>query len=645
MTGSKLPRVPYLSAQNNLLQEKSVWRLADASGEIDYSDGVETEHSLETILKNATDLSWRSADFLKDFEDWALNYHLSPARANILRALSLKPGGRVLEVGAGCGVITRFLGDSGFEVDAIEGSQSRATLAALRCSGLTNVSIVRADFNEVTLPNEGYDVVLFIGVLEYARRFSPQFENSVEAVAHMLRRAARVLTPGGVIVVAIENRMGAKYLFGGAEDHLSRAWAGIAGYPRLGNEAGICTFDAKSWSSIVSNAGLQHSFFYPLPDYKMPAAVIPETGVNLDGVHSVTWRYPSVHRAENSITSSPMRVQTIALEDAGMLPETADSFGLVLTHESTDPKQFLPAGWIIFDDAESGSKGLKYLDPENGASWLVESDRSAFEVSNSEPVSRFWLRMLVETNSLPTFAELVDDHADQVISDLGGIPLESLQIREGGQIEEGMFLRPGISASNPISIKPEWVRKALEDFWLIGQPDLGSVPCLQDCEHQDHFSHKILSVIEATGIDAGRKTSSAIYWAVDSEDFNEINKVSVDIDRLVTRHVTFLLPKTVPPTALIRFDPSDHEIEQKSERVKVDTFTLIGGKNEKHFDLIPAIREGRIEISPDLIIKYIDKSVYLEISGSDPWMVLDLKTLELPSGFDFCEIHVTSTWE
>ena len=178
MTGSKLPRAPYLSAQNNLLQEKSVWRLADASAEIDYSDGVETERSLETILKNAADLTWRSADFSKDFEDWALNYHLSPARANILRGLGLKPGGRVLEVGAGCGVITRFLGDSGFEIDAIEGSQSRAALAALRCSGLTNVSIVRADFNEVTLPNEGYDVVLFIGVLEYARRFSPQFENS-----------------------------------------------------------------------------------------------------------------------------------------------------------------------------------------------------------------------------------------------------------------------------------------------------------------------------------------------------------------------------------------------------------------------------------------------------------------------------------
>ena len=66
-----------------------------------------------------------------------------------------------------------------------------------------------------------------------------------------------------------------------------------------------------------------------------------------------------------------MRVQTIALEDAGMFPQTADSFGLVLTHESIDPTQFLPFGWIIFDDAESDSKGLKCLDSENGAVSLV----------------------------------------------------------------------------------------------------------------------------------------------------------------------------------------------------------------------------------------------------------------------------------
>ena len=121
--------------------------------------------------------------------------------------------------------------------------------------------------------------------------------------------------------------------------------------------------------------------------------------------------------------------------------------------------------------------------------------------------------------------------------------------------------------------------------------------------------------------------------------------MSVDIDRLLTCDVTFSLPKTVLPKALIRFDPSDHEIERNSEQAKVETFALIGGKNEKHFDLIPAIREGMIEISPDLEVKCINKSVYLEISGSDPWMVLELKTLGLPSDFDLCEIHVTASWE
>ena len=168
---------------------------------------------------------------------------------------------------------------------------------------------------------------------------------------------------------------------------------------------------------------------------------------------------------------------------------------------------------------------------------------------------------------------------------------------------------------------------------------------MRDCDHQDSVSRKILSAIEAAGIDANRKTSSAIYWALDVEDFNEINKVSVDIDRLLTRHIAFLLPKTALTPALIRFDPSDHQIEQNFERVKVETFALIGDEHEKRFDLLPMIGEGRIEVSPDLEIKCADQSVYLEISGSDPWMVFDLTTLDPPPGFDCCEIHVTATWE
>ena len=43
----------------------------------------------------------------------------------------------------------------------------------------------------------------------------------------------RHLTPGGRIVIAIENRLGLKYLAGCAEDHLGTYFSGIQGSGRI----------------------------------------------------------------------------------------------------------------------------------------------------------------------------------------------------------------------------------------------------------------------------------------------------------------------------------------------------------------------------------------------------------------------------
>ena len=149
----------------------NVW-LRPAYSSIAYSDGDEFEERLANIIGQATDLSVFSIELRQKCTDWASLYHLSSSRANILRPMeSILQGADVLEVGAGCGAITRYLGESGANVIALEGSLRRAAIARSRTRDLDNVDVVADRFSEFSCKQK-FDVVTLIGVLEYANLFT-----------------------------------------------------------------------------------------------------------------------------------------------------------------------------------------------------------------------------------------------------------------------------------------------------------------------------------------------------------------------------------------------------------------------------------------------------------------------------------------
>src|SRR5664279_1724497 len=171
-----------------------------------YSDGKEAEDRLLTIVSNAADRSTFSAELLEAITDWPTEYHLSRARHCLVRPLGIRPGDRVLELGCGCGAITRYLGEIGADVVAVEGSLLRARIAAERCRELPNVKIFADDLLEFEMDRQ-FDWVLLIGVLEYA----PAFSSAPDPVLHYLESIRPFLSTQGKLVVAIENRLGLKY--------------------------------------------------------------------------------------------------------------------------------------------------------------------------------------------------------------------------------------------------------------------------------------------------------------------------------------------------------------------------------------------------------------------------------------------------
>jgi hypothetical protein len=72
-------------------------------GQVSYADG--SEERILGIINAAADRSSGSDELTAAITDWPSRYHLSPRRANLLRPLLLGRGMRILEIGAGTGVL------------------------------------------------------------------------------------------------------------------------------------------------------------------------------------------------------------------------------------------------------------------------------------------------------------------------------------------------------------------------------------------------------------------------------------------------------------------------------------------------------------------------------------------------------------
>ena len=331
-----------LSADSN-----GVFRAGDATP-FNYSDGEQAERLLHDILSRAADLSSNSAELDQQIVDWPSEYHLSSTRANLLRPLKLEGVTRVLELGCGCGSISRYLGEqNGIQVDSVEGSPTRAALAALRCKDLPNVTISTGNFNGLQYPPAHYDLVLFVGVTEYAGRFSAR-ETDQQALQDLLALAKRAAKPDGVVLVAIENRVGLKYLLGASEDHYGQAYVGLENYP---DSTGIRTYSRSEWLEQIADAQFAFKqFIYPFPDYKIPTLLVNETVLVNQAMDSEPSAARSLVQYSDRLAQPLSKVRSRdylrelklgdeeatmwpAVEQAGILPSLANSFLILLANQ------------------------------------------------------------------------------------------------------------------------------------------------------------------------------------------------------------------------------------------------------------------------------------------------------------------------
>ena len=324
------PAPPY-----SLNPDTGIWK-RDNYGGTSYTDGDAEEQALLHIVQSAADVSLFSPDLGRACEDWVRSYHFSPARANILRPFeSALSSAHVLEIGAGCGAITRYLGENARQVTAVEGSLQRARIARARTRDIETVSVVADNFYAFE-STELFDVVTSIGVFEYANVYADEGQDGATA---FLQKAHGLLKDDGYLIIAIENKLGLKYFSGTPEDHLWKEMYGVEGRYQSNEPV---TYGRVEIEARLKSAGFRlvqtHAV---LPDYKFPSTIITGQGAKLASQLSGDLAAQASLRDRQG-TNTPLFAQELvwkSIADNELLIDFANSHLIVAAKTS------LPAAW------------------------------------------------------------------------------------------------------------------------------------------------------------------------------------------------------------------------------------------------------------------------------------------------------------
>ncbi|OGM13212.1 hypothetical protein A3D84_05225 [Candidatus Woesebacteria bacterium RIFCSPHIGHO2_02_FULL_42_20] len=147
-------------------------------------------------------------------------YILAYDRADwLFDCLNLKGRDKALDIGSGWGANSISLSYQFDDVYSLELVKERLEFQKVRAKqeGRTNIKFIQSDWLTLPFPDNFFDLVVVNGVLEWIG-LSDFNKNPKELQIKFLQEVKRVLKPGGVLYIGIENRF-AFFFFFGAIDH------------------------------------------------------------------------------------------------------------------------------------------------------------------------------------------------------------------------------------------------------------------------------------------------------------------------------------------------------------------------------------------------------------------------------------------
>ncbi len=245
------------------------------------------DSEMSQIAKKITDgAPWDEAIYqFTASNKWVKNIALSPSRSLFLDLFDFTNVRHALDVGAGWGPLTLALSERAQNVIAVESTKERLDIIHAICkqTSRTNVGCLHGDIFNLPFQKDSFDFVLFCGVYEWLGN-----NGSTDDVKTLQEKALEIvfglLRPRGRLVIAIENRLGLKYLLGERDDHSKERHLSYLPYheseKRYAEERHLPlrsrTYDRREYETSLRQAGFsQVSFYLAFPDYKLPQLLAP----------------------------------------------------------------------------------------------------------------------------------------------------------------------------------------------------------------------------------------------------------------------------------------------------------------------------------------------------------------------------------
>ncbi len=248
------------------------------------------------ILAMAGRKGWQTAlsdGLLPVTDDYTYRYALLESRADWHFLLGLEPKAKVLDIGCGWGPVTIQLARHYAEVHGVDTNMLTLRFVDMRAKqeGLKNIVLARIDpleWSHLPYLDGSFDLVVLNGILEWVG--AARYDSSPEAYQRRtMLEIRRILKPGGLAYVGIENRFAYSH-FLGDRSHSGVRFADLLPRPLAdmlcriqGKDAGFRTYlySLKGYQKLFSDCGfVTRETLLAHPDYRFPDFLIPLSGTH-----------------------------------------------------------------------------------------------------------------------------------------------------------------------------------------------------------------------------------------------------------------------------------------------------------------------------------------------------------------------------